>query len=707
VAATREAALRDLLTHLCGPNGAQPEQLPPDREAALEEEHASLRRVAALTAGGASSAEVFGAVAHEVAAVMHLPMVLMGRYDDDGATMTVIGTWSDRTWGDRPHRFQPGTRWPLDGPSLAAEVLRTGRSARLEDYADLPGSVAAGSRESGLGRVAAAAIMVDGRVWGLMAAASPTEPFPDDIEERLVDFTALVAAAISNSQAHEDLRLLADEQAALRRVATLVAEGVTPAEVFTAVAREVGLVLRLALVAMYRYEPDGTATAIGSSGEHPFQPGTNWPLDGPTLASLVRSTGRPARIEDYADVPGTLGEAANRAGFTSGVGAPIVVDGEVWGVVAACSDQREPVCAGAEERLSQFTALVATAISNSQAREDLSRLVGEQAALRRLATLVARGAEPRVVFDAVCEETRRVLGASGVDLSQFTSDGFEDRDSVRARVRATAAPARVDGDERSEVGAPVVVEGQVWGALVVASDGPDAWAAGTEQRLASFAELVATAVSNAAARSELVASRGRIVEAADEQRRRVVRDLHDGAQSRLIHTVMALERARTHDQVAPEVRSAVEEGLMHARLAIGELRELAHGIHPAILTHGGLAAAVEVLADNTPLPVQLGIAEERYPTPVESAAYFVAAEALTNVVKYARASTARVSATRTAAGLHLVVEDDGVGGAERAMGGGLAGLGDRLAALDGVLGIDSPPGGGTRISADIPLQALR
>jgi signal transduction histidine kinase len=146
---------------------------------------------------------------------------------------------------------------------------------------------------------------------------------------------------------------------------------------------------------------------------------------------------------------------------------------------------------------------------------------------------------------------------------------------------------------------------------------------------------------------------------------------------------------------------------MHARLAIGELRELAHGIHPAILTHGGLAAAVEVLADNTPLPVQLGIAEERYPTPVESAAYFVAAEALTNVVKYARASTARVSATRTAAGLHLVVEDDGVGGAERAMGGGLAGLGDRLAALDGVLGIDSPPGGGTRISADIPLQAPR
>jgi signal transduction histidine kinase len=250
----------------------------------------------------------------------------------------------------------------------------------------------------------------------------------------------------------------------------------------------------------------------------------------------------------------------------------------------------------------------------------------------------------------------------------------------------------------------VVVEGRVWGALVAARTGPDRLPAATEHRLASFAELIATAVSNAAARSELVASRVRIVEAADEQRRRVVRDLHDGAQERLVHAIFVLQRAHDRDDVAPEVRSLVEEGVTNVRSAINELRELAHGIHPEILTHHGLAAAVEPLADRAPLPVEIEIPDERYPTPVESAAYFVAAEALTNVAKYARASTARITGARTPAGLSLVVEDDGVGGARRTPGRGLAGLGDRLAALDGVLVVDSPPGGGTRIRAEIPLR---
>jgi signal transduction histidine kinase len=157
--------------------------------------------------------------------------------------------------------------------------------------------------------------------------------------------------------------------------------------------------------------------------------------------------------------------------------------------------------------------------------------------------------------------------------------------------------------------------------------------------------------------------------------------------------------------VPPHVRSLVEQGVTHVRSAIGELRELAHGIHPEILTHHGLAAAVQPLADRASLPVEIEIPDERYPTPVESAAYFVAAEALTNMTKYARASTARIRGTRTPAGLSLVIEDDGVGGAKRTPGSGLAGLGDRLAALDGVLTVDSPPGGGTRIRAEIPLRA--
>jgi PAS domain S-box-containing protein len=202
---------------------------------------------------------------------------------------------------------------------------------------------------------------------------------------------------------------------------------------------------------------------------------------------------------------------------------------------------------------------------------------------------------------------------------------------------------------------------------------------------------------------EVRASRARIVEAADEQRRRVVRDLHDGAQAGLVHVVMALQLALRAGNVPGEARTLVGQALDSARSAIDELRELSHGIHPAALTDGGLAAAVQTLTSRTSLPVVLEIADERYPDTVESAAYFVVAEALTNVTKYAQASTARVTTTQTAGRLVLTVEDDGIGGARTADGGGLAGLADRLAALDGTLTVSSQPGEGTYIRAEIPL----
>ena len=712
------------------------EQVLRERQAILAEEQASLRRVAALVAGGAAAADVFATIAKEVAQVLDVPLVELSRFDADGA-MTVIGEWADR-----PHPFQAGTRWPLDGPTLSARISTTGQPTRIDDFADVGGTIAAAVRSTGVRSAAGAPIIVDGDVWGMMATASLADArLPDGIENRLADFTALVATAITNTQAREDLRRLADEQAALRRVATLVAEGATPADVFAAVAREIARVLNLPLVEMCRYEANGTATVVGASGEHPFQTGTNWTLDGPSLTAMVRSTGRPARVGDYANVAGAIGDAARRGGVHAGVGAPIVVDGELWGVVSAGADHREPVPADAERRLSEFTGLVATAISNTQAREEVRRLAEQEAALRRLATLVAEGADSRLVFDAVCEETGRLLGASSVNLAHFTADGFNltmagwslrgvhvptgsrlplEGDAINTLVRDTAAPGRFDSYEaaqgelarvlrqlgiRSEVGAPVVVEGRVWGALIAGTDEEEPLPVGAENRLAGFAELVATAISNATARAELVASRARIVEAADEQRRRVVRDLHDGAQQRLVQAVMTLQRAQAETELPPDVEALVRDGLMLTRSAIDELRELAHGIHPAILTHHGLAAAVDGLAERAPLPVDVEIPDDRYPTAVESAAYFVAAEALTNIAKYARASTARVTATRVADDLVLAVEDDGVGGASPAPGSGLAGLVDRLAALDGTLTVDSPPGRGTHIRATIPLPA--
>jgi PAS domain S-box-containing protein len=202
---------------------------------------------------------------------------------------------------------------------------------------------------------------------------------------------------------------------------------------------------------------------------------------------------------------------------------------------------------------------------------------------------------------------------------------------------------------------------------------------------------------------EVRASRARIVEAADEQRRRLVRDLHDGAQSGLVRVVLSLELALRADEVAPDARALVGDALGDARQAIDDLRELAHGIHPAVLTRSGLPAAVAALADRASVPVVIEIARRRYPASVESAAYFVAAEALTNVAKYARASSARVAATLTDGHLVLTIDDDGVGGAELSAGTGLAGLVDRLAAVDGTLTVSSPPGEGTRVRAEIPL----
>jgi PAS domain S-box-containing protein len=705
-----------------------------EREAALAEQQAALRRMAALVAGDAPSRDVFAAVAREVGTVLRLPLVQMSRYEADG-TATVIAAWSER-----PHPFQAGTRWPLDEQTITATVRKTGRPARLDDVSGVAGRIADAVRAAGITSAAGAPIVVNGRVWGVMATGSAEgQALPSDIEQRLAEFTELLATAISNAQAREDLQRLADEQAALRRVATRVAEGAPPEEVFGLVAEQIARVTGLEMVMVGRYDPDRVVTLTGAAGEHPFRPGTRWPLAGRSVSSQILDTGRSVTSDPYTEMTGPIAEAARSAGFRAGVGTPIIVDGRVWGNVTVGGTDRVPLPPDIERRLTQFTELVATAVSNAQAHDDLRRLAEEQAALRRIATLVAEGADARLIFDAVCEETGRLFGATSVNLAHFTDDGFNltiagwslrgvhvptgtrlplDGDTINALVRATAAPGRYDSYEhargelatrlrqlgiRSEVGAPVVVDGQVWGALIAGTDEPQPLAIGTEDRLARFAELIATAVSNATARTQLLASRTRLVEATDEQRRRVVRDLHDGAQQRLIHAVMTLQLAHARDDAPPALDRLVGEALDDTRAAIEELRELARGLHPAILTHRGLAAAVDALADRAPVRVHVDIPEQRYPPSVESAAYFIAAEALTNVAKYANATTARITATRSADSLQLTVADDGAGGATPSPGSGLSGLQDRVAALAGKLIIDSPPGAGTRIHAELPL----
>jgi signal transduction histidine kinase len=205
---------------------------------------------------------------------------------------------------------------------------------------------------------------------------------------------------------------------------------------------------------------------------------------------------------------------------------------------------------------------------------------------------------------------------------------------------------------------------------------------------------------------ELRHSRRRIVEAADDARRRIERDLHDGAQQQLVSLALDLRLLRARLKDDPEAAATVEELADKLAAALAELRELARGIHPAVLSDHGLATAIHVLVERSPVPVQSEIdIEDRLPPAVEAAAYFVVAEGLTNVIKYANAQRARVSVRRGGAGLTVVVADDGVGGASIDAGSGLRGLSDRLAALEGDLSVDSPLGEGTTLTARIPIRA--
>ena len=708
----------------------------------LVEQQAALRRVATLVASGASSTEVFDAVAREVGQVLRLPNTAVCRYEDEGTAMTVLAAF-----GDGPEVFSPGSRWPLDGPSMSAEVLRTGSPVRFEEYRDLPGSLAAAAREHGLDRVAGAPIIVDGRVWGVISTSSPDAPLPDNVEDDLGEFTELVATAIANSQAHEELTRLAEEQAALRRVATLVAAGAPPAEVFEAVSAEVAALLGADGSAVSRYEADGTVTAVSgwtTEGGYIYA-GRRYELEG-TVSGLIFETGRPGRVENYTEAPGEAPGAARAMGWRSSVGAPITVEGHLWGVLAVVSKSEQPLPDDTEQRLAEFAELFATSIANSEAHEQLAQLADEQAALRRVATLVAEGATPHRVFEGVRDEVARMFDAPLSVLLRYddngsatvlaTSDGYlgpigrswavEGDGGAIARVCQTGVPARVDYTRpthgaiadaaravgaRSAVGVPVVVDGTFWGVMAVGSRETGPLPPDFEDRLAKFTELVATAIANAEGRAELDASRARIVATADATRRRIERDLHDGAQQQLVWLALALRAAQT---TVPEEfeqhRSELGRVVDGLTAALDDLREVALGIHPAGLSEDGLTPALKRLVARSPLRVNLEFrADGRFPEPVEVAAYYVVSESLTNAAKYADTPVVDVALAADNGALRVEVRDDGRGGADPAAGSGLLGLRDRVEAIGGTMHLTSPPGAGTSLRVELPLadQAAR
>jgi len=379
-----------------------------------------------------------------------------------------------------------------------------------------------------------------------------------------------------------------------------------------------------------------------------------------------------------------------------------------------------------------------------RAEAERERLAEEQAALRRVATLVAQGASPERVLDAVAAEMERLLVADAVAVGRYESSeevtvvayrspepqpalvgsrlNYEGR-NISALVRRTGRPVRLEDlseagggfvdvfrslGSRALVGTPVVVEGRLWGTIVASWNSDGAAPADTEERMARFAELLGTAIANADTRDQLTTSRARLVKAGDEARRRVVRDLHDGAQQRLVHTIVALklaQRAFRDGDGDGEAESLIGEALRQAKRSNAELRELVHGLLPAALTHGGLREGVYSVVERVALPVDLEISDARFTPEVEASAYFVIAEALTNVMKHSHATAAKVVAAVNAGNLCIEVRDNGTGGADPD-GRGLVGMKDRVTALGGRLEVESPAGRGTVLCATLPLSAV-
>jgi len=383
------------------------------------------------------------------------------------------------------------------------------------------------------------------------------------------------------------------------------------------------------------------------------------------------------------------------------------------------------------------------AVEAEQSRDELRVVADLQASLRRVATLVARGVAPSEVFSAVADELARCLGVRHTTLFRFEPDGAGllvaghhesdrtklavgqrfslDGESVAAMVLRTGRPARMDSHDvdkapgpaagyirelgvRSGVGVPILVDGRVWGAAIVGSSQPDPLPPDAESRVGDFADLVTTAIANAETHAQLTASRARIVAAGDEARRRFERDLHDGAQQRLVSLGLKLRSAEA--SIPPELASVREQLAQIVDGLTGvstDLQEISRGIHPAILSRGGLGPAPKTLARRSSVPVALRVGvDQRLPDSVEVAAYYVVAESLTNAAKHAQASEVRVTVETDGPTVRLSIRDDGTGGADSGRGSGLTGLADRIEALGGNLQISSPIGSGTSLLATIP-----
>jgi PAS domain S-box-containing protein len=633
----------------------------------------------------------------------------------------LILTWATRGWRGLSRRHL------LEGAALLTILVLLAEvpSQRDVPYVVFPVLIWAALRFGPRGAATALAVVSSLTVWNTAHNAGPfvRESITDSLLSSQLflataALTALVLAAVTAERTRADEALRANEER-LRSVVQSMAEGLIVRDgrgIITDCNAAAEKIVGLDRARLRGRRPADVVGAAVDADDRPVSGGrllgdealTTGHPQAPLTARLTRPDGTPAWV------------------WISS--APVLdADGRPEGVVSTMSDVTQS--REAEQRL------VASELATRA-------LADEQAALRRIATLVASEAPPSSVFEQVTQEVASLLHAPSASVLRYEPDGHAtvvgswraagltgmplgssldlDGDSVVARVYGSGATERIDNyDEapgalaehlralgyRSSVAAPLAVGGRLWGVLVASTTRSESLVADSERRLCDFAELVAQALSNADAYDKLAGSRARIVEAGDAERRRLERNLHDGAQQRLVSLALQLRIVEGRFEANPaRARHDLAEAREQLNHALQELRELARGIHPAILTDGGLGPALSALAHRAPVPVEIDdVPDERLPEPVEAAAYYLIAEAITNVAKHAHASHVAVSVRRDDARVLVRVADDGVGGADPAAGSGLHGLADRVEALHGHLRVDSPAGGGTRLEARIPV----
>jgi signal transduction histidine kinase len=708
-------------------------QLDSEGLARLAEMEASLRQVATFAARGATYQELFGALDDE--AVRRLPVhdVFLIAFEPDRARL-VAGR-------SRVGKVTATGEWrSLEAGSFLTTVALTGQPAHTDDAREL--SILTGDENGDTAPRAGISlpVTVGDHVWGALTATTAADPDAQtEAEHCLRPFADLLEASIENEETRAGLARLAEEQQALRELATLAARGARPDELFAAATAAAGRIVRADIAVLGYFEADGTVSYLASWSETGEPPpiDTHLHVEGESLTSIIAQTGRPARI-DYAEATGELADRARAGGATSGVAAPITVGGLAWGLIATLSAGTKPLPPETESRLAAFTELLGTAIANADSTAGRARLTREQTAMRRLATLVVAESAAEELFAAATEETGMLLEAELVALVRFDAidavtvvaawsriDGTAPAqrswrlagDDIASVVARTGRTARIDnygvpfdeivGDTAAgeAVATPVIVRGRVWGVLVVFARQGQPLLPDDETSLADIGEMMARALANAEGRAEVAASRARTVAAADDARRRIERNLHDGAQQRLVSLGLELRATQAAvPQELGEIRTELEhlaKGLLEVQ---DELREIARGIHPAILAEGGLGPALKTLARRSAVPVELAVQpHRRLPEPVEVAAYYVVSEALTNAARHAQPSLVRLEVEVSENVLRLCVFDDGVGGADPTRGSGLVGLTDRVEALAGTITIDSPVGAGTALRVELPL----